>query len=191
LQGEESIDQNREVTLLDTTQTLSAFTKTEDDQERHAMAFRIHALPAQLFTEYFSMTTHELAERRACLMRVDENPGFPCRVSLQDAGLDETVLLINHEHQPAATPFRASHAIFVRQGVEQVHPELDEVPLVLASRLLSIRAFDVRGFLREADVVEGSALAPRLATLLEDPRNADVHLHHARQGCFAARVTRA
>jgi len=113
--------QNREFIRLDTSQTLSAFTNAEGDRERErdAMAFRIHALPAQPFREYFTMTTRELAERRACLMRVGENPGLPCSVSLQDARLGETVLLVNHEHQPAATPFRDSHAIFVGQGVEQ------------------------------------------------------------------------
>lgn len=154
------------------------------------MAFLVHALPAQPFRDYFSMTTHELAERRACLMTVDEHPGFPCRVSLADAELGETVLLINHEHQLALTPYRASHAIFVRQGVEQAHPEPNEIPESIASRLLSIRAFDESDFLAEADVIEGVELAPRLASLLARPEIAYLHLHNARQGCFAARVTR-
>jgi len=40
----------------------------------------------------------------------DTMPGFPCRVTLKDAEPGERVLLINYVHQPADTPYRASHA---------------------------------------------------------------------------------
>jgi hypothetical protein len=31
----------------------------------------------------------------------------------------ESVLLVNYEHQPAHSPFRSRHAIFVREGAEE------------------------------------------------------------------------
>ena len=49
-------------------------------------------------------------------------PGFPCRVSLEDAEVGEQLILVNYEHQPSASPYRAAHAIFVRKGVEQAKP---------------------------------------------------------------------
>jgi hypothetical protein len=36
--------------------------------------------------------------------------GFPCRVSLVDAEIGESVLLVNYEHLPAASPYRMRYA---------------------------------------------------------------------------------
>jgi Protein of unknown function (DUF1203) len=155
------------------------------------MSFRIHALPAARFRPMFALSDGELAKLRAMRLVADCKPGFPCRVSLADAELGETVLLLNFEHQPADSPYRAAHAIFVRQGAEQAFPAVGEVPEVLASRLISIRAFDQRHCMTTADVVEGARLAEAIPALLDDPAVAYLHLHNARPGCYAARVTRA
>ena len=40
----------------------------------------------------------------------DRKPGFPCRVSLVDAEIGESVLLVNYEHLPAASPYRMRYA---------------------------------------------------------------------------------
>lgn len=155
------------------------------------MSFQIHALPAARFEPLFALPDHELAKRRATRMVADHKPGFPCRVSLADAEVGETVLLLNFEHQPADSPYRAAHAIFVRQGAEQAFPAVGEVPEVLASRLISIRAFDHRHYMTGADVVDGIRLAEAIPPFLDDPAVAYLHLHNARPGCYAARVTRA
>jgi len=155
------------------------------------MPFQIHALPADLFSDLFSLSDAELAGKSARRMIVDGSPGYPCRVSLADAEIGDIVLLVNYQHQPNDTPYRASHAIFVRQGVEQVSPEPDEVPEVLASRLMSVRAFDGAHDMVAADVVDGQALKPAIESLFADPRIDYLHLHNAKQGCFAASVTRA
>jgi hypothetical protein len=155
------------------------------------MPFRIHALPVAAFEPLFGRPDDELAERGALRRRVDAAPGYPCRVSLADAPPGTTVLLLNYEHQGARTPYRASHAIFVREGAVQARPAPGEVPLALARRLLSVRAFDAAHMMVQADIVDGSLLAPQLAQMLADPAVAYVHLHHARQGCYAARADRA
>jgi len=155
------------------------------------MSFRIHALPVASFEALFGLPGDALAARGVLRRTVDAAPGYPCRVSLADAAVGETVLLLNYEHQSASTPYRASHAIFVREGALQAHPAPGEVPDALARRLLSVRAFDAAHMMVEADVVDGRLLAPRLDQMLADPAVAYVHLHHARQGCYAARAERA
>ena len=154
------------------------------------MSFQIHALPESPFVDLFSIPDSELAKRSARRMVVDANPGFPCRVSLADAEVGETVILVNFEHQPNDTPYRSTHAIFVREGVEQVVMEPGEVPEVLRIRLLSVRAFDKAHQMIDADVVDGQELKGTIERLFENPNIAYVHLHNARPGCFSASVTR-
>ena len=155
------------------------------------MAFQIHALPAEQFSDLFTMNDEQLRDRNARRMTVKTKPGSPCRVSLADAEVGETVVLVNYEHQTAASPYRAAHAIFVRQGVEQAHPAENEVPEVLRSRLISLRQFDDNGMMIGADLLEGSGLAAAIETAFRDARTAYIHLHNAKPGCFAASVTRA
>mgnify|MGYP001387704559 CR=1 FL=1 len=154
------------------------------------MSFRIHALPAVPFAPLFALSDAELAARGMLRRRADAVPGYPCRVSLVDAAVGETVLLLNYEHQPAPTPYRASHAIYVREGAQQAQPAPGEVPPALARRLLSVRAFDAHHMMVAADVCEGRALAATVEALFAEPATAYLHLHHARQGCYAARVER-
>ncbi|MGH8193450.1 MAG: DUF1203 domain-containing protein [Woeseiaceae bacterium] len=154
------------------------------------MSFRIHALPYAPFAPLFELSDAALAEVGASRSVVDSKPGFPCRVSLLDAEPGETVLLLNFEHQPAHSPYRARHAIFVRENAEQAFPDIGSVPEVLASRLISVRAFDERHFMVQADVVDGSDLCDSITGMLGDRKVAYLHLHNAKPGCFAASVTR-
>jgi hypothetical protein len=155
------------------------------------MSFRIHALPYEPFAALFKLSDADLAQAGATRMIVDTRPGSPCRVSLTDAEPGETVVLVNFEHQPANSPYRASHAIFIRENAEQAFPRVGEVPEVLSSRLISVRAFDERHYMIAADVVEGSKLGEAIPVMLENPEVAYLHLHNAKPGCFAASVTRA
>jgi hypothetical protein len=36
--------------------------------------------------------------------------------------LGQELILVNYEHQPSNSPYRAAHAIFVPKGVEQAQP---------------------------------------------------------------------
>ena len=155
------------------------------------MSFQIHALPAAQFEPFFAMSNNELEKVRATRMVVDAKPGYPCRVSLADAEIGETVILANFMHQSAESPFQSTHAIFVRENVEQAFPDAGTIPEALERRLISIRAFDDKHHMVDADVVDGPRLSASISTILENPGVAYVHLHNARQGCFIARVTRA
>lgn len=100
-------------------------------------------------------------------------------------------MLVNFEHQAGNSPFRASHAIIVREQAEQAFPAVGEVPKMLTTRLISIRAFDKKHYMVAADVVEGVLLGEAISAMLEDPAVDYLHVHNAKLGCFLARVTRA
>jgi hypothetical protein len=154
------------------------------------MPFQIVACNPALFADYFHLPDAELAERNMRRVTVTTKPGTPCRVSLADAEIGETVLLLNFAHQPAQSPFRSSHAIFVRKDIAQAHPAVGEVPLVMQSRLISLRSFDETDMMINADVVPGAAVAEAIEQAFSDQAVAYIHLHYAKPGCFAASVQR-
>jgi hypothetical protein len=155
------------------------------------MSFQIIALEPERFTELFALSDEELADHLAVRVTATSKPGFPCRVSLADAEVGDELLLVNHQHQAGASPYRATHAVYVRKGVQQARPAVDEVPEQLRSRTLSLRVFDDAAMIVGADLVQGDELGPVLDRLLADPAAAYVHIHFAKPGCYAARADRA
>jgi hypothetical protein len=155
------------------------------------MDFQISALPLESFAPLFGRPDAELATAGVVRITITEHPAAPCRVSLLDAAIGETVLLLNYEHQPAPSPYRASHAIFVREGAEPAHLAVNEVPDVLRRRLISARAFDDAGMMTDADVTEGREIDALIRRLLARDDTDYVHLHYAKRGCYAARVEHA
>ncbi len=154
------------------------------------MSFQISALPAAPFAHLFELSDAELAAQLARRIVVDKHPGVPCRVSLRDVAVGETVVLVHYEHLPVDSPFRASYAIYVSRA-DRARPAPNEVPDVLRTRLLAVRAFDAAGMLVDADVCDGVALEPVIARMLA-PTNAQyLHVHFAKPGCYAARIDRA
>ncbi len=155
------------------------------------MPFQITALPLETFQPLFTMSDADLAPREAVRVTADAKPGYPCRVSLADAEVGETLILVHHEHQPAATPFRASHAVYVREGAVPAAPAVNEVPAMLCARPLSLRGFDAGDMLVAAELVTDGAVAAAVEAMLADRRVAYIHVHLAKPGCYAARIDRA
>ena len=155
------------------------------------MSFQISPLPAHRFSELFGLSDAVLQGIGVETAIADCKPGFPCRVSLRDAEPGERVLLLNYEHQPAPTPYRSAHAIYVIDGAASVTPAPDDVPELMHSRLLSVRAFSEEGHILGADVATGDAIAPVFERLLADPKVDYLHAHYAKYGCYAARIDRA
>lgn len=104
------------------------------------MDFQITALNADQFSHLFGTDSETLSSLGVERVIANENPGFPCRVSLVDAKLGESVLLLNYEHQSASSPYRSSHAIYIREWATEAKPAENEVPVQLRQRLLSVRA---------------------------------------------------
>jgi hypothetical protein len=153
--------------------------------------FRISALPASRFSHLYGRSEEELRAEGVIVRVADSQPGFPCRVSLTDAAPGARMLLMNFEHQDAATPYRSSHAIFVVDGAEGPELAPGNVPEQMRSRLLSVRAFSADGMIVDADVTEGARAAEVFERMLQDTGAAYLHVHFAKFGCYAARVDRA
>lgn len=153
------------------------------------MAFLISGLSPEPFRHLYGLGDEQLAAHRAQRVMVD-GPGFPERIEMRDAEPGETLLLVNYEHQAADTPFRASHAVYVREGAEQAWSG-SEIPAVLRGRLLSLRGFSADGMLVDADVTDGAEAGPCIERLLTNPAIAYLHAHFAKPGCYAARIDRA
>jgi hypothetical protein len=155
------------------------------------MTFRILALTAEPFAHLAALSDPALAERDVRRSTVDECPGTPCRVSLEDARVGETVYLLPWPHLVAASPYRASGPIFVREGAIRAEPAPGTVPDMIRRRLLSVRAYDEAGMMVAGEVVGGDDVAGHLTALFADDRVREAHLHFARQGCYGARAVRA
>lgn len=154
------------------------------------MDFRIRGLDPAPFARYFDMDASELAHHHAVRYVADSKPGFPCRVSLADVEPGSPVILLNYEHLPVDSPYRASHAVFIGPST-QPFDDVGVVPQALRDRLLAIRAFDRAGMMVDAEIAEGRVVEPLLVRFLERPEVAYLHAHYARRGCFAARIERA
>lgn len=154
------------------------------------MSFRITGLPAENFAPLFDLSDAELAERGAVRQIADgREPGYPCRVSLTDSRPGDELILVNYEHQPAASPYRMRFAVYVRRG-ETRFDAVDEVPAQLRCRTLAVRAFDDKAMMVGWELVEGRDLEAAIDRRLSDPRAAYLHIHFAAPGCYAARVDR-
>jgi hypothetical protein len=155
------------------------------------MSFRITGLDPAPFRHLFDLSDAALAAVHASRWRADRSPGFPDRIELRDLEPGETAILLNYTHQPAATPYQASHAIFVREGATVRYDAVDTIPEVMRIRPLSLRAFNAAGEMIDADLAKGQDIEPVIERLLARDGAAYLHAHYARRGCYAARVERA
>jgi hypothetical protein len=153
------------------------------------MTYMIKGLPRDRFADLFALSEAELAERGARRV-VADNDSFPCRVSLQDARVGEMLILLNHVSNDVAGPYRATHAILVREKAEEIAPLVDETPPVFARRTLSLRGFDASGDLVASRVSAPDGHDGAIRELLSDPRIDHIDAHNAGHGCFAARIER-
>jgi hypothetical protein len=154
------------------------------------MTFRIRGLDVAQFRPLFRLAEPDL-QLRAARRVVADGSGYPCRVSLREADPGESLLLVNFEHQAAPTPYRSRHAIFVRESAGETYDRVDDVPDLMRTRLLSIRAFDLNGMMLDADVVDGANAESLIERLLAQVETAYLHTHFAKRGCYAARIERS
>ena len=154
------------------------------------MHFRISGLDAAPFRHLYGLPDEALAAAGARRVVVDAKPGFPERIELRDLEPGETAILLNFVHQPAQTPYRASHAIFIREGAERRYVGVDEVPEVIRIRPISLRAFSAGGEMIDADLVEGRQIEAVIGRFFANGEVDYLHAHYAKRGCYAARIDR-
>lgn len=155
------------------------------------MSFVVSGLSAEPFLPLFGLSDAELETRDVVRKRVDAKPGYPCRVTLQDAEAGESVLLLNYESHAVDTPYRSRFAIYVREHQTETARAVDVLPPVMIGRPIALRLFDDVGMLVGADMGAGEVLVEKIRHALERPDVAYIHAHNAMHGCFVADVRRA
>jgi Protein of unknown function (DUF1203) len=158
--------------------------------QENIMPFRITGLSPEPFRPLFGLSDQELAAKGVKRYVADTKPGFPDRIELRDAEPGETVLLLNYTHQPANNAYRASHAIFVREGAERRYDRTNEVPEAFRRRPLSLRAFDRDNMIVDADLVDGGKIEALIERFLGNSNVAYIQAHYATRGCYAGRIDR-
>ena len=153
------------------------------------MTYRITGIDPAPYRHLFRQSDEELARQGIVRMMVD-SPAFPCRVSLTDRAMGETVLLLNHISHDVANPYRASHAIFVAEAEEDAAEYVDAVPPVFEKRILSLRGFDKDGMMAEALLTQPGEADAGIRKLFANPDIETIHAHNATRGCFSARIER-
>jgi hypothetical protein len=142
-------------------------------------SFQLTGIDHRPFEPLFELDDVRLAQMNIVRRIADASPGFPCRVSLEDAAPGEEVLLLNYTHHDVRSPYRGSGPIYVRRGARRCvlppgvvpghHPPPD-----LAARLR--RA----GMMVCAKSCRERTSLPR-SDILDDGEVAYIHLHNARR----------
>jgi hypothetical protein len=154
------------------------------------MTYRIRGLDPAPYKPLFGLSAPELEKRGAIRMEVTKKPSFPCRISLADRDLGETVLLVNHVSHDVENPYRASHAIFVTEGLDEAADFVDQLPEAFSSRALSLRGFDRDGMMADAILAEPGGAEAAILKLFTNSKIETIHAHNATRGCFFAKIER-
>lgn len=155
------------------------------------MTYRITGLDPAPFRPLFGLPDADLAARQMVRRVADAKPGYPCRITLEDAEPGEPLILLNHLSHDVPTPYRSSYAIFVREGAEAAAQFEDELPPVMRGRPLGLRGFDASGLLAGAVLALPGEADARLRALFARPEIATIHVHNAAHGCFVAVAERS
>lgn len=155
------------------------------------MSYRIRGLSSATFAHLYGLTEAELARLGAERVIADKPHCYPDRIEMRDAEPGEALLLLNHMHQPAESPYRASHAIFVIEGATRTYDAVGTIPPVMRHRVLSLRAFDARDKIIDGRVVPGAEAEPVIEEMLANPNVCYIHAHNAGHGCYAGLIERA
>lgn len=160
--------------------------------ENPVAAYVVSGLPLEDFAPLFGRSDEELAALGVIRRVVDSPVGFPSRVELEDAQVGDTVLLLNYEHQPAETPFRARHAIFVNEKARETARMTNELPGAITARdAVSLRAFRRDGMMIDAGFAVRDEVENAIAGFFGNPDVAYLHAHTVGWGCYLARIDRA
>ncbi len=154
------------------------------------MNFKVKALDDKEFSALFSWDDAALEKIGAVRMTVDECPGFPCRVSLEDAAIGDEVILLPYPHHKTNSPYQATGPIFVRKIAKTALFEVNQIPPMFHHRLLSLRGYDKNGMMKEASVTEGINLEEQILKTFENDEIQYIHIHNARPGCYNCVVER-
>lgn len=153
--------------------------------------FQIKSLKDSEFADLFDLSDLELEKMGAARLTVDKKLAFPCRVCLEDAEPGEEVILLSYQHHKTNSPYRSGGPIYIRKNAATAMLGINEIPKMLDHRLLSLRAYDKNGMMKQALVAEGHSLRTVLDTIFDNPEIEYIHIHNAKPGCYNCVVERA
>lgn len=153
------------------------------------MTYKISGLAADHFAPMFGLDAAALAQHRAERVTATAKPGFPCRISLEDAEPGEELILLHHVSHDVNTPYRSAYAIYVRDGVPPA-TYVDAIPPVMQGRPMALRGFDSGGRLKAASLALSGDVDQAIRALFAHHDIAYIDAHNAAHGCFAARIER-
>ncbi|MBL4643488.1 MAG: DUF1203 domain-containing protein [Flavobacteriaceae bacterium] len=151
--------------------------------------FKISAI-ANTYNPLFELTSEELSEKNMVKMLVDANPGFPCRVSLEDAEIGEKVLLLPLEYHKTTSPYKASGPVFIRKNAVKVDLAVNEIPAMLYKRQQTLRVYNTNGMMIAAKSPSADALRNEIETLLKNPKASYIQVHNTNPGCYNCQINR-
>jgi Protein of unknown function (DUF1203) len=154
------------------------------------MNYIVRGLDPAPFQHLYGQPAGVLQTQRARRVIAGDQPAYPDRVTLGLGRAGQALLLVNHTHLDVATPYRASHAIYVLEGAQEARVLHGTLPASMRASVLSLRAFDDEGMMLDADLAEGGEADAVIERLLALPGTAYLHAHYARRGCDAARIER-
>lgn len=153
--------------------------------------FLVKSLNENEFSSLFNLSDDQLASTGAVRIIVDKESGFPCRVSLDNPAIGEEILLLPYQHHKTNSPYQSSGPIFVRKKATTAAMAVNQIPVILMKKPLSLRGYDEKGFMQAAAVTEADALSDQIDNMFLNPSITYIHIHSAKQGCYNCSVERA
>ena len=152
--------------------------------------FIIKPIKKSTFAEYLNQSQEQLAKVNTKWLIADSRPGYPCRVSLKEAEVGERVLLVPYKYHNVKSPYQASGPIFIRENAETAELNINEIPEILAERLLSVRAYNIESLMIHAETVQGADLEDVIRNQFLNSSITYLQIHNANPGCFNCNVYR-
>ncbi|RVT43254.1 DUF1203 domain-containing protein [Sphingobium algorifonticola] len=154
------------------------------------MTYRITGLHPSIVLPYRGLDDLALRTFGACRIIADNTPGYPCRITLEDAQPGEPLILFHHLSHDVSTPFRNSFAIFAREHADRAAEWHDAIPPVMQIRTLGLKGYDAQGMMIDARLSSAGEADSSIRVLFANPAIAYIHAHNAAPGCFAAAILR-
>ena len=80
----------------------------------------------------------------------------------------------------------------MRESATETYSKINQIPEVLRvpDRILSVRAYDERDMLVNAEVIESMEVDELIQRFFADASVDYLHVHNARPGCYSCRIDR-
>ena len=123
---------------------------------------------------------------------VDEAGGSPCRHCLLECEPGQAVLLGSYNLERPRGIYWTPSPIFIHEQDCRRYSGQDELPEIVVSRFVSLRAYDRndRIIYELGEALEGREAKAAVAHSIQDARTTYINIHTAKPGCLLCRIER-